>query len=101
MAQCYLPLQKEKVMSESVNTYIDAHSKSQLTGFFLTLILGPLGLFYSSWVAALILCVIVVASAASIIGPVICWVLAILISFVTVSSHNEKVEATANLNQTK
>lgn len=88
-------------MNDAVETYISTHSKSQLAGFLLTLILGPLGLFYSSWVAALILCIIAIVSAASIIGPVICWVLAILISFATVSSHNEKVKATANLNRAK
>lgn len=78
-------------MDDAVNAYIRTHSKNQLSGFLLTLFLGPLGLFYSSWVAALILCVIAISTAASIIGPLICWILAILISFMTVSSHNEKV----------
>ena len=86
-------------MNDGVEAYITAHAKSQLAGFFLTLILGPLGLFYSSWIAALILCVIAIASAATIIGPIICWVLAILISFATVDSHNNKIRATANLNR--
>ena len=84
-------------MSDVVQEYIDAHSKSQVLGFILTLLLGPLGLFYSSWVAALILCVIAIASAASIIGPVICWILAILIGFAAVSKHNKKVKAAAAL----
>lgn len=84
-------------MSEAVQHYINTHSKSQALGFVLTLLLGPLGLFYSSWVAALILCVIAIASAASIIGPIACWILAILISFATVSKHNEKVKAAAAL----
>lgn len=88
-------------MNNAVEAYIRTHSKSQIAGFLLTLILGPLGLFYSSWVAALILCVIAIVSAASIIGPIICWLLAILISFGAVSSHNEKVRATANLAQQK
>jgi len=84
-------------MSDAVQRYIDTHVKSQWLGFFLTLILGPLGLFYSSWVAALILCVIAIFSAVSIIGPIICWILAIIISFATVSKHNEKVKAAAAL----
>lgn len=88
-------------MNNAVDVYIDTHSKSLLGGFFLALILGPLGSFYSSWVAALILCVIAIASAASIIGPVICWLLAIIISFPSISSYNEKVKATANLSQPK
>ena len=90
-------------MNDAVETYINAHSKSQVSGFFLTLILGPLGFFYSSWVAALILCVIVIASAASTsyIGPIICWLLSMMISFSAVSRHNDKVRATANLARQK
>lgn len=88
-------------MNDAVEAYINTHSKSQLAGFFLTLILGPLGLFYSSWVAALILCVIAIVSASSIIGPVACWILAIITSFITVDSYNNKVVATANLNQSR
>ncbi|MEW8403479.1 MAG: hypothetical protein AB2689_21700 [Candidatus Thiodiazotropha taylori] len=84
-------------MNDAVQQYIDTHSKSQGLGFVLTLLFGPLGLFYSSWVAALILCVIAIASAASIIGPVICWILAIIIGFAAVSKHNEKVKAAAAL----
>lgn len=84
-------------MNDAVQKYVDTHSKSQGLGFVLTLILGPLGLFYSNWVAALILCVVAIVSAASIIGPIICWILAILISFATVSKHNEKVKSTAAL----
>lgn len=84
-------------MSEAIDKYIETHSKSQGLGFILTLLLGPLGLFYSSWVAALILCVIAIASAASIVGPIICWILAIIIGFASVSKHNEKVKATAAL----
>jgi ABC-type phosphate/phosphonate transport system permease subunit len=84
-------------MSEAIDKYIETHSKSQGLGFVLTLLLGPLGLFYSSWVAALILCVIAIASAASIIGPIFCWILAIIIGFFAVSKHNEKVKAAAAL----
>ena len=86
-------------MSEDAKEqYIKTHSKSRGAGFALTLLFGPLGLFYSSWVAALILVVIAVVTAASIVGPLVCWLLAIIISFVCVSSHNDKVKATANLN---
>lgn len=87
----------EKTMSNALETYIETHSKSQTAGFLLTLLLGPLGLFYSSWIAALTLCVIAIASATTVIGPVICWILSIMISFATVSTHNDKVRATANL----
>ena len=83
-------------MSDKVQRYIEVHSKSQLLGFFLTLLFGPLGLFYGSWVAALILCVIAIATAASVIGPIVCWFLAILIGFLAVSKHNEKFKQQLN-----
>ena len=84
-------------MDDAVQHYIDAHSKDQRLGFVLALFFGPLGLFYGSWVAALILCVITFISAATVIGPVICWILAILINFPAVRMHNEKVKAVAAL----
>lgn len=84
-------------MSDAIQRYIDTHSKSQVLGFILTLILGPLGLFYGSWVAALILCVIAITTASTIMVPIICWILAILISFATVRKHNKKVKAAAAL----
>ena len=51
-------------MNDAVEQYVKTHSKSQAVGFILTLLFGPLGLFYSSWVAGLILCVIAVATVA-------------------------------------
>nr|WP_319381271.1 hypothetical protein [Thiomicrorhabdus sp.] len=84
-------------MSQAVQNYIDTHSKSQLIGFVLTFLLGPLGLFYSSWVAALILCVIAFSTAFTIFIPVICWLLSILVGFFAVNKHNEKVKAAAQL----
>ena len=84
-------------MNDAVEAYISTHSKSNAIGFFLTLLFGPLGLFYCNWVAALILCVIAVVTAASIIGPVFCWLMAISISFYSVAKHNDKVKAAANL----
>ena len=84
-------------MNDKVDAYIKAHSKSQGASFILTLLLGPLGLFYSSPIAALILCVIAIATAASIVGPVLCWILAILLGASGVSKHNEKVRSAAEL----
>lgn len=88
-------------MSDAVQKHIDTHSKSQEIGFVLTCFFGPLGLFYSSWLAALAICVIAVACVAtgalSIISIVVlCWPLAIFFSFVAVGKHNEKVKATAS-----
>ena len=88
-------------MNNAVNDYVSVHSKSKMAGFLLTLFFGPLGLFYSSWVAGLILCVIAIASFATVIGPFLCWFFAIFLSFDTVEKHNQKVRVTANLMQAK
>lgn len=84
-------------MDDATENYVRTHSKSQGISFILTLLIGPIGLFYSSWVAALILCVIAIAGAATIIVPILCWIAAIVAGAVTVSSHNDKVRATATL----
>ena len=84
-------------MSEAVERYIETHSKSQLAGFLLTFFLGPLGLFYSSWVAAVILIVIAFTGFVTLVLPIISWLLSIIISFIAVDKHNQKVKAAAHL----
>lgn len=88
-------------MSTPRDNYIKAHSKSQFVGFILTLLFGPLGLFYSGWVSAIILTVVAIASVSTLIGPIICWVLAIIISFFAVRNFNKKVTATADLTSSR
>jgi hypothetical protein len=90
-------------MSETIQKDIDAYSKSQGIGFIATFFFGPLGLFYSSWLAALILCVIAVSSivtgALNIVTIILlCWPLSIIISFVSVGKHNEKIKSTTSQN---
>lgn len=80
-----------------INNYINMHSKSQMAGFFLTLLFGPLGLFYTSWVAGLILTITAIGLGATIIVPVIIWVLSMLLSFGFVSDYNDKIKAKAEL----
>lgn len=63
--------------------------KSRGTSFLLTLLFGPLGLLYSSIAGGLILTVIALASAVTIVGPIICWVLAILIGDHLTHKHNK------------
>jgi len=59
--------------------YMQAHSKSRLTSFFLTLLLGPIGLLYASgkWGAAMI--ALAILSAPTYIGPAIVWIASICI----------------------
>ena len=68
--------------------------KSQLTSFLFTLLLGPLGLFYSSMTGGIILCVLAIISAPTIAGPILCWPIAIIAGIGSVSSHNKNVDAT-------
>ncbi|EWH12069.1 hypothetical protein DS2_00055 [Catenovulum agarivorans DS-2] len=84
-------------MNSKVEQYIKVHSKSYTLGFLLTLFLGPLGLFYCSWIAGLILLAIAVVTASTIIVPIVCWVLSMSISFIAVGKHNDKIKATAEL----
>jgi len=84
-------------MNDAIKNYIKTHSKSQIAGFILTLLFGPLGLFYSNWVAALVLCLIAFFTLSTIVGPIFCWILSIIIGFFTVSKHNKKVSAAAAL----
>ena len=86
-------------MTTVANAYINAHSKSQAAGFLLTFFLGPLGLLYSSIVAGVILLVIAVAGFYTIIAPIACWVLSMILTFFFVSKHNEKVKTTAALQE--
>lgn len=73
--------------------------KSPLLAFFLALFFGPLGVLYSSVVAAIILGVIAVLGAATIIVPIVCWIFSILISLYCVFDHNENVDKTIQLLQ--
>jgi len=66
--------------------------KSRTTSFLLTLFLGPLGLLYSSVVGGLILIVIAIASASTIIGPFVCWILAIPIGDHCTLKHNKNID---------
>lgn len=75
--------------------------KSRLTSFFLTLCFGPLGLFYSSTAGALALVFLAVVSAATIIGPVVCWLAAMGIGDHCTAKHNENVENIVNMLQAK
>ena len=71
---------------------MNLNPKSRLVSLVLTVLLGPLGLFYSSVVGGLILCVIAFVSLATVIGPVICWILAIAIGDHCTYKHNKNID---------
>lgn len=76
---------------------MNLNPKSRFVSFLLTLVFGPLGLFYSSIAAALCLIVIAVVTAGSVIGPVFCWILAIGIGDHCTYKHNQNIEAIKGL----
>ena len=67
---------------------------SQLIGFLLTLVFGPLGLFYSS-VAAIIGCILLAIALGAVtagIGALVFWPISILVGINTVGRYNVKIE---------
>ncbi|PTC02020.1 hypothetical protein C9980_25320 [Vibrio mediterranei] len=76
---------------------MNLNEKSRLVSFVLTLIFGPLGLFYSSLAGGLVLLIVAVITAGSIIGPIICWILAIAIGDHCTYKHNKNIAEIKNL----
>jgi hypothetical protein len=77
-------------------------TKSQLVGFLFTL--GPLGLFYSSFLAGFTLLTIMIAVGlyTQRIETLAVWPICIIVSFFTVHSHNSRIDFggyTQNLNR--
>lgn len=80
---------------------MNLNEKSRGTSFVLTLLLGPLGLMYSSLAGGIILLIIAIATAATIIGPVICWLLAIVIGDSATHKHNQNIKKLTEMMQNK
>ena len=72
---------------------MNLRAKSRSTSAILTFLFGPLGLFYSSAAGAVVLILVAIASAATMVGPVLCWGAAIYWGDHTVRRHNESVAA--------
>lgn len=77
--------------------YIQAHCKSYIVGLFLTLLLGPLGLFYCSAAAAIVLTLLAIVSATTMIGPVVIWGASMVASIGAVHAYNNRVKTFAAL----
>ena len=70
---------------------MNINEKSRGVSFLLTLLLGPLGLLYSSVAGGIILIIVAIISAPTIIGPIACWLLAIAIGDHATHKHNKGV----------
>ena len=66
--------------------------KSRTTSLILTVLFGPLGLLYSSIVGGILLTLIAVVSAPTVVGPIICWLLAIALGDDRTHRHNKSLE---------
>lgn len=84
-------------MSEAIKNYVAANSKSRVISLILTILFGPLGLLYSSIIGGVILLVVAIFTSATIVVPLICWIIAILIGDSAVVSYNKKMRAQAEL----
>ncbi|EKO3556527.1 hypothetical protein P0F40_000867 [Vibrio metschnikovii] len=66
--------------------------KSRMTSLVLTILFGPLGAFYSTIAGGIVLTLIALVSAPTVIGPIVCWLLAIAIGDHCTYKHNKNIE---------
>lgn len=71
---------------------MNLNKKSRTASLALTILLGPIGLLYSSVVGGLVLLVGAIVTLPTIIGPMACWVVAIAIGDHCTHKHNKSVE---------
>jgi hypothetical protein len=77
--------------------YIDNHSKSQITGFILCLLFGPLGLFYSDKIVASILTGVAIVGSMTVLIPIMCWLFSFVASIKLISNHNDTIKDYADM----
>lgn len=70
--------------------------KSRSTSLLLTFFLGPIGLLYASVMWGIVLIILAVATMGTIIIPVLCWVMSMLIGDAYVNDHNKSLEEFKN-----
>lgn len=74
--------------------------KSRGASFALTLLLGPLGLLYATVPGGIILTVVAILTSPTIIGPIVCWIVAMATGDYAVKEHNAAVhQLTATMNR--
>ena len=76
--------------------YVKETGKSRILSFFLTLLLGPVGLLYTSIVGGIIMIILVIVSATTYIGPIILWILSIALGDYFAYKYNQRLLAQSN-----
>jgi len=70
---------------------LNLKEKSRVTAAVLTVLFGPLGLFYSSAAGAIVLVIVVLITAGTVVGPFLCWAASIYWGEYRVRRHNESI----------
>ncbi len=70
--------------------FLKYNGKSMPAGIFLALLFGPVGLFYTSTVLAIVMIVAFVSTIPTGFGPVAVWAICLLMQIGNVSEHNKK-----------
>ena len=94
---CGEPVNSIAKSHDAVEDYVELAGKSRLLSFILTLLLGPLGLLYSSIVWGIIMIVIAVATSPTGVGPFVVWILSIIMGDSMTHNYNKKLYAQAEL----
>jgi hypothetical protein len=75
--------------------YVAAHQKSTALALMLAIPLGPIGLLYASPKSAILMTLLSVVTAG--VALIVTWPLSIIMAITSVSAHNQRVAATAEL----
>ena len=75
--------------------FVGTEKKSRIVSLLLTLVLGPLGLMYSSVLWGAVLLIVAILGAATVAVPAFIWVLSILLGDSFTYNHNQKIEKQA------
>lgn len=75
--------------------FLNINTKSRLTSLILTLLIGPLGLMYSSILWGAILTIIAFLGAPTVVVPLGVWILSILLGDSFTYNHNKRIQSQA------
>jgi hypothetical protein len=71
--------------------------KSRLASLFLTLLLGPIGLMYSSAIGGFIMLVLIVVTLPTVVVPIGLWFLCVVIGDSATHKHNKGIDSFAKM----
>lgn len=72
---------------------MNLNKKSKTTAFLLAFLLGPIGVMYGSSLSGFILLVLTIATAGTVIMPLMFWIGGWFVAMSAVDSHNDSIDA--------